>query len=65
MKCNACEKDAIMVYRLNPYSAVTLFDATARDVAACKAHLETARQIGHVISATSLSDAVTVRTVAE
>lgn len=65
MQCNACTREALVVYRILPYQALTLFDATPRNVAACAQHLESARKIGTVLSATPLSDAVAERVVKE
>lgn len=63
MKCHACERDALVVYRVVPYQAVTLFDSSPRDVNACAQHLEAAKRIGQVLSVTVLSSDVVTRVV--
>lgn len=64
MTCHACERDAIVRYRVVPYSeTLTLFDAQPKDILACKPHLEAAKRIGQVLSVTPLSGETVARLV--
>lgn len=62
--CHGCARVAIVRFRVVPYGATrTRWDTTPRDVNACVLHIQAAKAIGTVLSATPLSDEITVRTV--
>ena len=63
--CMACSTTALLRLRVVPFTATrTLWDATPRDIFSCAAHVESARKIGTVISATPLGEGIATRMVA-